>query len=291
MDLEYVEEEQLPFRKAMGDASFEPAYRVSIRAENTLVHAFGIVHTEPFFDECGDIVASYIEESDALVVEPPTDVEPFHPGSPFRHATDAMKDANGALYVADPTTDGPMRTVDAFSTGLGGAMVIGGLSVPVLKYIGQQLNDDDDEDAEPGGVTRRDVLRSGGVVAGGASLFGGSLFGTRLHVAYDGRDGAVTPDDPSMTYGNDDRGVYGSVDYRNVVSADSLCEILEEGGEDTVSVVYGAAHTKDILGYLEDELLRAAKRELYRPYDLVGDEHIDAYTVNDGSWEEVEPFQ
>lgn len=299
MDIEVVEREELPYKVEVGDEDEEEtvvfdSYRITVDADDAILHLFGIEHTPRFYRAYGDVIEKYVVGADAVILESPVDlapdtnVEPFtpHPENGFKPYTRMAREYDALLHVADPISTGTV-VADGAAT-LGGSLtVLGGLLVPLYRRVRARARWSEGWAGEELIGSRREFLQSAGLVAGGGYLFGASTAGTVTQGVLDAQDGELDADDSFHTYGWDDRLSLGAVDYRNVVSAARIERIVEEGEAEEYVVVYGGAHTGDILGYLQEDPTRILKRAAYTPADLLGEE-LHTYQVRDGEWAEID---
>lgn len=299
MDIDVLETEELPYEVDIGDEGEEEtiifdSYRITVEADNTILHMFGIQHTPRFYRAYGEVIEEYVDGADAVILESPVDLglgtnaEPFmeEGDKGFKPYTRMAKEYDALLHVPDPISTETL-TADGAATLSGGLTVLAGLLAPLYRRGRARTRWSEDWEGEEMIGSRREFLQSAGLVAGGGYLFGTSTAGTVTHGVVEAQDGELDTDDSFHTYGWDDRISFGEVDYRNVVSAARTERIVEEGDADEYVVVYGGAHTGDILGYLQEDPTRILKRAAYTPADLLG-EDLHTYEVRNGRWTEID---
>ena len=131
--------------------------------------------------------------------------------------------------------------------------------------------------AEEGGMTRRSFLKKAAVVSAGIGAMTGASIAAGLNELY----GDADRDENKF-------GLFlqSMMDYRDCSVADAMVKLSGELKEDeTMAVVYGAAHLPGISHYLDHPTERAAKLLSYVPiFGRASRSKPSRYTYRDGKW-------
>ena len=73
----------------------------------------------------------------------------------------------------------------------------------------------------------------------------------------------------------------GLIDWRNIHIANGIEKICAKENLNNLKVFHGAAHTEPISFYLDHPNIRKTKKQLYLPYNLVGETKVRKYKQNE----------
>lgn len=74
---------------------------------------------------------------------------------------------------------------------------------------------------------------------------------------------------------------FGLIDWRNIHIANGIEKICAKENLNNLKVFHGAAHTEPISFYLDHPNIRKTKKQLYLPYNLVGETKTRKYMQNE----------
>ncbi|MFH1971993.1 MAG: hypothetical protein ABIJ18_00775 [archaeon] len=200
------------------------------RVDKVDINLIGINHNYLVLRENREFFEEQVSGSEAVVLENFTDDNMF-----YTSLADLVKKREKRLFVVDPVND-TQRVQDYGQTALGGAMVCASL-IPT-----KNLN-------------RRELLARGALLGLGIGAVAGSTFG---------REALFSTLDCDRNEILGSHGLYGLLDFRNMVSAERI-RALSSDLEGPILVVYGKTHVDSIANYLQNPA-NFLRKIAYSPY-------------------------